>query len=122
MSFLTEGNTFVAEQLAEHASETVTYRRGGSGGQTVSLAATRGTSEFTRQRAEDLVAQPRILDFLFNAEDLVLAASQTEPRAGDEIITSAGTFELASPGGDEPAWRWSDPDKIRIRVHTREVA
>jgi hypothetical protein len=123
-NLLSTGSAWLASKLKSHASQDATYYF--RGGATCSLSVTVGTSEFTRGRADDIVSEARVVDFLFEAADLLLNDEQVEPRAGDIIKTthngSESRFEVVSPGGDEPAWRFSDPNRVRVRVHTREIS
>ena len=65
-------------------------------------------------------------DFLILATDLVLAGEQTLPRAGDRIRESGSPdstsyiYEVLAPG-NEPAWRFSDPYRRTLRIHTKQI-
>lgn len=118
--FLKRGQTWLAGILKTHVSQTVTYRREPE--ENDAIQATFGQAEFARENSEGLTTEVRMWDFLITAADLVLAAVVVEPEPGDEIIVAGiGTFEVVSPGGEEPPWRYSDPNKIMLRIHTREI-
>ena len=63
-------------------------------------------------------------DFLVLAADLVLAGKAELPRAGDRIRETDGgqifLYEVMAPGG-EPPWRYSDPYRRALRIHTKFV-
>jgi hypothetical protein len=116
---LRTGTEWLATQLQAHAGTTATYRRGLL---SCALTVTIGQSSFTREDGEGLKTARRMVDFLFPAEDLILDDEQVEPEPGDRIeVTGLGTFELFAPGGEEGAWRFSDPHRVILRVHGEEV-
>ena len=116
---LQTGQVWLAQQLKAHVSRTVTYRRGID---EVTVQATLGESEFPRESSEGLTTEDRTQDFLILTSDLVFSAVTITPEPGDEIeLTDVGTFEVTSPGGSEPAWRFSGPHRLLLRIHTREV-
>lgn len=53
-----------------------------------------------------------------------VGAIPAEPVEGDRVIWTNGgkvvTFELMAPL-NEPAWRWSDPERTEYRLHLKEV-
>jgi glycerophosphoryl diester phosphodiesterase len=70
------------------------------------------------------VVQWESRDFLIAAVDLVLAGEIVEPLPGDQIKEAAGgkvlVYVVMGPG-KEPCWRWSDPYRRTLRVHTKQV-
>jgi len=106
---------------AEHMTRTVTYRRGSD---SVELSATVGQTVFRLTDEQGFEVRIVTRDYLIAADDLLLAGSQTEPRRGDRIEETDGgvtrVYELLGPGG-EPEWRWSGPNHVTLRVHTKEV-
>lgn len=118
---LEDGLGFLADQLEEHASRTVTYRRGA---QAVELAATLGSSLLRvteRGGATRVVRTDR--DFLIRAA-LLEDAGLARPRDGDLVDVAFGgvtrRYEVM-PVGDEPAWRYSDPHQTIVRVHAKSL-
>lgn len=96
------------------------------GDESVELRATTGESQFSHESSDALTTKLRTRDYLFAAADLILAAEVTEPAAGMEIDDTeedgtATKWEIYAPGGSEPAWRYSDSHRTRIRVHAREI-
>lgn len=69
-------------------------------------------------------------DFLIPVADLTIDGVQVTPEEGDWIIQNfsgqpdaAGTnqrFEMMAPEG-EPTWRYSDPQRMIYRIHTKRV-
>jgi len=111
-------------RLQTAGGRTVTYRRH-SGGDEVEVTAVPGKSLF--QRADDLglVTDMEVHDELIAAADLVLNEETIEPAEGDQIdVTLNGvtfTYEVMPPGTDEPAWRYMDPGRSALRIHTKLV-
>jgi len=63
-------------------------------------------------------------DFLIAPEDLILGGQKSLPERGDQIRETVGTqtfvYEVLAPAG-EPEWRWSDPHRKLLRIHTKQV-
>lgn len=57
--------------------------------------------------------------------DLVLGGATALPKAGDRVRETDGgkvfVYEVMAPG-NEPAWRYSDPYRRALRIHTKHVA
>ena len=43
-----------------------------------------------------------------------------EPERGDVIILWGKRYEVLAPN-NEPVWRWSGPDNLVRRIHTKEI-
>lgn len=99
----------------------MTYRRGS---ESLNLAATIGQTEFTVDDGTGVVQRIESRDFLILASDLVLSGIAQLPERGDRIEESSGTtvfvYEVTAPG-PEPCWRWSDPYRQTLRIHTKLV-
>ena len=120
---LRTGSDWLAGQFAEHATETVTYRRGALsaqvrlrlGGRRDRVAEVDGGYGWERVESRD---------FLIPVEDLVLGGQAAEPAAGDRIEQTIGgaaeKYDVLAPG-QEKCWRYSDPWKKTFRVHTKHV-
>jgi len=119
---LRNGSDWLADQLKEHASRPVVYRRGAD---EVSVQATIGR---TLLKLDDGYGGVRMewtdRDFLIHAADLVVAGNPTLPERGDLIRETQGgktfVYEVMAPG-KEPAWRWSDVFRKVLRVHAKQV-
>lgn len=111
------------DRLEAKFGVSITYRRGSD---TVALTATVGTELLRITESDGRVRTLRTeRDYLITAADLVINSAVTTPARGDLIDeTIAGVtkrFTVLSPGGQEPAWRYSDRRRVRLRVHTKEV-
>lgn len=119
---LQTGQEWLADQLKTHASREVVYVRGGE------QVVVRATIGRTLLKLDDGHGGVRIewtdRDFLILAADLVLSGAPATPRRGDQIRETVGAvtqiFEVMAPG-QEPPWRWSDPFRTLLRIHTKHV-
>jgi hypothetical protein len=126
---LAKGADWLTRKRQEHLARPVTYQRPVDGGdQTVELNATVGQTVF---RLDDSYPSGagggvRVVsrDYLVQASDLVLDGQTVLPQRGDVIIEIAGdksyVHEVMAPGG-EPEWRYSDPQRTSLRIHTKQV-
>jgi hypothetical protein len=120
---LETGQQWLADQLKTHASRWVVYVRGV---EQVMVPATIGR---TLLKLDDGYGGVRMewtdRDFLIPAAHLVLAGSPVTPQRGDRIRETVGAhalvFEVMAPG-KEPPWRWSDPFRKVLRIHTKHTA
>ncbi|MBP9035628.1 MAG: hypothetical protein KBG29_17180 [Pseudomonadales bacterium] len=118
---LARGAAWLDQQRSRHLTRTVTYLRGGD---SVELAATIGQTTFEQADEYGVIRRTQSRDYLISAADLVLAGVPEQPRAGDRIRETAGEqiflYEVMAPGG-EPPWRFSDPQRNTLRIHTKFV-
>lgn len=116
------GISWLAGKLNAHASRQVVYRRGVA---RVTLNATLGRTQLTVDDGQGGVhTEYTDRDYLIAAADLILAGRATEPERDDMIEETVGTETLkyrVLPHGSEPPWRWSDPHRLIMRVHTKQV-
>jgi hypothetical protein len=116
------GQEWLAKQLKTHASKTVVYVRGAN---QTSVTAIIGR---TLLKLEDgyggVHMQWTDRDFLIPPDELVLAGSQVVPERGDTIREADNgkiyVYEVNVPGS-EPTWRWSDPHRRLLRIHTKQI-
>ena len=123
---LEQGSAWLEDQRNAHMTRTVLYtRQVGPLGTFVNLAATIGKSEFEQADEFGIVHRVEARDYLVLATDLILGGEQTLPKAGDRIQETVGdktfVYEVMAPGG-EPPWRYSDPYRKTLRIHTKLVA
>jgi len=122
MDLIAKASQFATAQRHEHMSRTVTYERGAD---VVQIQATPGESEFDLEGRGGGLIRAESRDYLIRAEDLVLATGATLPEDGDVIREVQGARELvcevSSPGPGEPVFKWSDPDRRTLRVHTKVI-
>ena len=119
---LEQASNWLEDQRTEHATRTVTYQRGAN---TVVLSASVGRTIFEVDTGLGVVERTESRDFLVLTADLVLAGSSTLPERGDRIRETQGTttyvYEVMAPG-KEPDWRYSDPYRKTLRIHTKHVS
>lgn len=119
---LEQGAAFLDERRHTHLTRTVTYQRGAD---SVEVAATVGRTVFEQADESGFIRKVESRDFLVRRTDLVLGATETLPKAGDRIREADGAltqvYEVMAPGG-EPPFRFSDPYRKVLRVHTKHVA
>lgn len=111
-------------RIKSHAAERVALRRAEY--TTEDVPAIVGSTRIEEAAVEGLQVRIRIRDYLIDVADYQINEVQVLPQSGDEIVETIGevdcVFEVFSPGGSEPPWRFSDPGRTRYRIHTREVA
>ena len=115
------GSDWLADQMKSHAGRSVTYRRGGD---SVTVTATIGRTEFELDDEFGVLRKIESRDFLISAADLVLNSVTVLPERGDEIDETQGsvtyTYEVMAPG-KEPHYRFSDPYRRTLRIHTKQT-
>ncbi|WP_460182247.1 hypothetical protein [Thermopirellula anaerolimosa] len=119
---LDDGLGWLAEKLKAHASRPIVYRRGAD---EVTVQAIVGR---TLLKLDDGYGGVRMewtdRDFLIAADDLILAGRRTLPKRGDQIRENQDgktlVYEVLAPAG-QPEWRWSDPHRKLLRIHTKQI-
>jgi len=119
---LEQGASWLDDQRHQHMTRSVSYTRGAS---TVAVQATIGRTEFEQADEYGIVHKTESRDYLIRTADLVLEGQATLPKRGDLIRETDGTttvvYEVLSPG-DEPVFRYSDPYRKALRIHTKHIA
>jgi hypothetical protein len=115
---LQAGAAWLGGVLRDHASQSVTYRRGGG---SVDLTATIGQTRYEEARSDGLVEQHVAVDFLVAVGDLVIDGSPVTPVRGDRIDWTTGgttrTYQVL-PLPDNRVYS-TDAYYTRYRVHTK---
>lgn len=105
--------------IAGIAGVDVTYHRGNDW---TRLCAVPGQSTFGFADDNQTITESRSRDYLIDACKLVISGSLVTPERGDQIKERVGNkihiHEVSRPDGEQP-WRYSDPGRSRIRVHTK---
>ena len=118
---LDQGALFLDGQRHKHMSRAVVYQRGA---ESRDVQATIGRTEFEQADEAGLIHRTESRDFLIRTADLDLGSGPVLPRAGDRVReTVEGTvflYEVNAPGG-QPPWRYSDPYRRVLRVHTKHI-
>ena len=121
---LDRGAAFLDAQRHQHLSRPVLYRVGGRGTDEKEVQATIGKTEFEQADDAGLIHRVESRDFLVRTGDLDLGAGPILPRAGDQVRETVGTsvfvYEVNAPGG-QPPWRYSDPYRRVLRIHTKHI-
>jgi hypothetical protein len=118
---LDKGSAWLEGQRKKHATREVTYSRGV---QSVVVKATIGRTLFEQDDGAGVIVRMQVRDYLIDTADLVLAGEQTLPAKGDRIEEiDAGqkhTYEVLPLGGEQH-WRYSDPYRRTLRIHTKLI-
>jgi hypothetical protein len=122
-NLLKTGSDWLQSQQDAHATSSVVYGRGaGSGADTVTVNAIIGRTEFDASDEYGITIRTESRDYLILAADLILDGETVLPERGDTITETDGDFTLVYevlPIGNQPHWRYSDPFRKRLRVHTK---
>ena len=118
---LQTGSDWLQQQRTRHMSRPVLYERGTS---SVELPATVGRTLFETDDGTGVLERFEARDFLVLAEDLMLDGQLTLPEPGDRVRETVGSqifvYEVMAPG-NEPVWRYSDPYRKTLRIHTKQI-
>src|SRR5688500_17907855 len=119
---LEQASDWLGNQRTSHRTHTVTYVRHED---TVDVPATIGPTPFEIDNGYGVIERTESRDFLVLTEELVLAGNHTLPERGDRIRDTRGTttyvYEVMAPG-KEPHWRYSDPYRKTLRIHSKQIA
>jgi hypothetical protein len=79
---------------------------------------------YDQDDGEGIVTRSQVRDFLIDTFSLLDSLIGSLPRRGDTIIEIDGdttfVFEVMALGGDPP-WRYSDPFRLKLRIHTKQI-
>jgi hypothetical protein len=118
---LERGSAFLEDQRHRHMTRAVVYRRGAESRE---VQATVGRTHFEQADGAGSIHRTESRDYLVRAADLDLGAGPILPRAGDQVLETVGAavlvYEVNAPGG-EPPFRFSDPDRRTLRIHTKHI-
>lgn len=123
---LADASNWLHGQRKTHLATTVVLRRGNK---SVSVSATRGRTEFEVETSPDLGTIGRIesRDYLIDAVDYDFGSGAVLPLRGDKIDETDAdgrkfVYEVLPFGmADGTHWRYSDPYRQTLRVHTKHV-
>jgi len=119
---LQKGSEWLEEQRTRHAASTVQYVRGS---RSVEITATIGRTIFEVDNGYGVLVRHQSRDFLALAAELILDGELVLPQRGDRIRETQGqqvfVYEVMAPG-KEPCWRYSDPYRKTLRIHTQQIA
>lgn len=121
-NLLADGAAWLSGQRHAHLASTVVYERGVH---SVEAAATIGRTVFEVADEAGFISRIESRDFIVRAADLVLNGAAVLPQRGDRVRETVGprvfVYEVLSPAGED-VWRFSDPQRTDVRVHTKFVA
>lgn len=118
---LQQASDWLEAKRSRFATRSVVYQRGAA---TVEVLATVGRTVFETDNGYGVVEKTESRDFLISAADLALDSVETLPQRGDRIRETLGAatfvYEVMAPG-KESHWRYSDPGRKTLRIHTKHV-
>lgn len=121
MNAISRAIAAAAKAQTRNGGVTILYRRGG---EEVELTALPGSTNYESTNADSSLVQVQVRDYLIIAAELILAGEPVLPEREDRIVEEFAdgehTFEVLDIPG-QPAWRWSDEQHVRLRVHTKEI-
>lgn len=113
---LSDGASWMADQLAANASRTCAWKRGANSSQ---FAATLGRSTFESAGQNGVTERWESRDYIVRVADLPYG----EPQRGDVIVEELNGesyfYEVAAPRG-VPLFHYADAFQNAIRVHTKQ--
>ena len=110
---LRQGSQWLGQMQSQHCSSPITYRRDQESHE---VNATFGRTEYEVEDEYGLRVGAQVTDFLIPAEVFPF----DEPEAGDQIVADGVVFEVMNLAG-QGHWRWSNPYRQTMRIHTKEV-
>jgi hypothetical protein len=121
MDLLQRASDWLERKRTQFAARMVRYERDDS---QVDVLATIGKTVFETTGEYGVVERTESRDFLVLAADLILDGQVLLPERGDRLCETQGTttfvYEVMAPGR-EPHWRYSDPYRTTLRIHTKQT-
>lgn len=121
VDLLEQSSAWLENQREAFMSRSVIYVRGG---QSVQVPATIGRTVFELDASDGAVLRIEARDYLIRTAHLVLDETHVLPVKGDQVHElQEGViliYEVAAPG-DEPHYRFSDPYRKTLRIHTKQI-
>ena len=114
---LSDAMKWLTDTMIEKEGESIVYSRGV---ESVTLDAVPGKTEYESVTETGVVTEHQARDFVVNASELIIDEAAIEPKRGDKITYGGDTFEVFPLDG-EKVYRYSDPFKKMLRIHTKQV-
>jgi hypothetical protein len=114
---LAKSSAWLEGMRTTHLSRTITYRRGVL---SLTVAASVGRTVFELDDGNGAVIRTESRDYLILTGSLILGGVQVLPERGDLIDDGAIQCEVMVPGAED-CWRYSDPHRQSLRVHTKAL-
>ena len=120
-NMLEQGSQWLSDQIDHYAASSVLYRRGSL---TVPVQAAKGRTTFELTDTSGILITIESRDFLISAASLLLDEMPILPELGDRIIETVGSklhaYEVSNFGAEQP-YRFCDPFRHKLRIHTRHI-
>lgn len=118
-----KASEWLGQQRHEHATSPITYRRGERSIEDV--PATIGRTEYQQEDAYGIVTRAEARDYIVRVQDLAIDGVETLPEVGDLIeelqCGKVYVYEVLPIGSGQTAWKYADPFRQSIRIHTKQV-
>ena len=122
MDLLKVGSDWLQSQRAKFLTRNIVYVRDA---ELVEIPATVGKTIFRVDTGYGRLERLESRDYLVTASELILGGQVKLPEAGDCIRETDGptvyVYEVMAPG-NEPVYRYSDPYRKTLRIHTKLVS
>lgn len=120
-NMLEKASNWLEDMRDRHATVEVEYVRDA---EKVAVQATIGRTVFEVDNGRGVLEKIESRDFLILTGELILGGNPVLPERGDRVReTKDGTvhvYEVMAPG-KEPHYRYSDPYRKTLRIHTKHV-
>ena len=120
-NMLERGSQWLSDQIDHYAASSVLYRRGSL---TVPVQAGMGRTTFDLTDSSGILVAVESRDFLISATNLTLDEMPIIPEVGDRIIETIGSklhaYEVSNFGAEQ-CYRYCDPYRHKLRIHTKYV-
>jgi hypothetical protein len=121
VDLLEQSSAWLDGQRKQFLSRSVTYNRGSV---SVVVLAAVGKTNFEIDTTSGVTETFESRDYIILAADLAINGTLLTPQRGDTITDVQGgqtlVYEVTGPGR-EPCWRWSNPYRTSMRIHTKQV-
>lgn len=114
---------WLAGQRHKHMARPVGYQRDNN---VVAVDATIGSTDFEQSDDSGFIHRVQARDYIVRTQDLAINGVPITPQPGDVIhehdaATGRTYVYEVRAFGSEPPWRWSDPFRRAMRIHTKLV-
>lgn len=116
MNMLNTGSQWLAQQLGQHASQCITYSRGGI---VLKIDATMGSSTFESQDVDGAIHRVETRDFILT-DVAKFEGRFGKPLEGDQINDGTNNYRVLAPGGEQP-YRYAGQHRSMLRIHTKQL-
>jgi hypothetical protein len=113
MGLLETATASLAAQLRTHTAIDVVYSRSMA---SISVKATRAATPYESSDTDGIIHRTVARDYLIATTDFPFV---DPPRNGDTITDSGDVYLVHSMTGETP-WRYSDPGRSLMRIHTKK--